>query len=95
MVSKPFSFRLPDAAVQRIEALQTEGETLNQTVQRIVMEHLGLSTESQQGLSTISYTPVDVNEFKQQVEASLTEVRSHFSQLEAQLEELRGKLKAR
>ncbi|MHC5765735.1 MAG: hypothetical protein ACYTXI_08930 [Nostoc sp.] len=84
MVSKPFSFRLPDAGVEALEALQIEGETLNQTAQRFLMESLGLSTVSQKSL----FTPVDINKFKQEVEASLTEVRS-------QLEELRGKSKAR
>ncbi|MCC5669103.1 hypothetical protein LC653_35920 [Nostoc sp. CHAB 5784] len=89
MVSKPFSYRLPDVAVQALEALQLEGETLNQTAQRVMMEHLGLSTEAPKMLSTVSYTSVDIRELvKQEVEASLAEVRS-------QLEELRGKSKAR
>ncbi|MDF5712071.1 MAG: hypothetical protein PUP90_31460 [Nostoc sp. S4] len=86
MVSKPFSFRLPDTAVQRIEALQIEGETLNQTVQRIVMEHLGLSTEAPQSLYTELNT--DADKRLEAVESTLAEMRS-------QLEELRGKLKAR
>ncbi len=84
MVSKPFSFRLPDAGVQALEALQIQGETLNQTAQRFLMESLGLSTDTPPKLSTT----VDIEEFKREVEASLGEVRS-------QLEELRGKLKAR
>ncbi|BBD66530.1 hypothetical protein NIES4072_62000 [Nostoc commune NIES-4072] len=89
MVSKQFSFRLPDEAVAVLEALQIEGETLNQTAQRRMIECLGLSTDTSRKLST----PVDMKSLvKQEVEASLAEVRS---QLEAQLEELRGKLKAR
>jgi len=84
MVSKPFSFRLPDAGVQALEAMQIEGETLNQTAQRFLMQSLGLSTDTSPKLSTT----VDIEEFKREVEASLGEVRS-------QLEELRGKLKAR
>ncbi|AUB39522.1 hypothetical protein COO91_05516 [Nostoc flagelliforme CCNUN1] len=85
MVSKQFSFRLPDEAVAVLEALQIEGETLNQTAQRRMIECLGLSTDTSKKLST----PVDIKSLvKQEVEASLAEVRS-------QLEELRGKLKAR
>lgn len=96
MVSKPFSYRLPDVAVQALEALQLEGETLNQTAQRVMMEHLGLSTETSQSLSTLMSTSVDIKSLvKLEVEASLTEVRSHFSQLEARLDERLGKLKAR
>lgn len=84
MPSKAFSFRLPDAAVQALEALQLNGETLNQTAQRVLMEHLGLSTNP----STLS-TGVDIElMIKQQVETSLNEVRS-------QLDELRGKFLAR
>lgn len=93
MVSKQFSFRLPDEAVQVLESLQTEGETLNQTAQRIMIERLGVSTVPSQFLFTKAYSLVDIKELvKQEVEASLNQVRS---QLEAQLEELRGKLKAR
>ncbi|MFN6466166.1 MAG: hypothetical protein RMZ41_030725 [Nostoc sp. DedVER02] len=82
MVSKQFSFRLPDEAVAALEALQIEGETLNQTAQRRMIECLGLSTDTSKKLST----SVDI---KQMI---AEEVRS---QLEAQLEELRGKSKAR
>jgi hypothetical protein len=97
MVSKPFSYRLPDVAVQALEALQLEGETLNQTAQRVMMEHLGLSTETSQFLSTRMSTSVDIKELvKQEVAASLGEVRSQLeAQLETRLEELRGKLPAR
>ena len=90
MVSKPFSYRLPDVAVQALEALQLEGETLNQTAQRVMMEHLGLSTETSQSLSTTPSTPVDIKSLIAE------EVRSQLeTQLEARLEELRGKLPAR
>ncbi|BAY10644.1 hypothetical protein [Calothrix sp. NIES-2098] len=72
MVSKAFSFRLPDEAVQALEALQLEGETLNQTAQRFMLEHLGLSTKP----STILHTPVDIKELiKQEVRSQLEEVR--------------------
>lgn len=78
MVSKQFSFRLPDEAVAVLEALQIEGETLNQTAQRRMIESLGLSTDTSAKLST----PVDIKSLIAE------EVRS-------QLEELRGKSKAR
>lgn len=78
MPSKAFSFRLPDAAVQALSALQLEDETLNQTAQRVIMEHLGVYTIP----STIVDRRLEI------VEAALTEVRD-------QLEELRGKWKAR
>ncbi|MEH1975228.1 MAG: hypothetical protein V7L02_18845 [Nostoc sp.] len=84
MASKSFSFRLPDEIVQFVESSQLEGETLNQTAQRLFIDFVKRNNP----LSTELPTIVDINEFKQQVEASLTEVRS-------QLEELRGKLKAR
>lgn len=78
MVSKQFSFRLADEVVEALEALQLEGESLNQTAQRFIAESLGLSTASPKKLST----PVDIKELVKE------EVRS-------QLEELRGKSKAR
>ncbi|HYX16839.1 MAG TPA: hypothetical protein VE944_21310 [Nostoc sp.] len=82
MVSKQFSFRLSDEVVEWLEGLQLEGESLNQTAQRILTKSADLSTDS---LSTT----VDIKSLvNQEIEASLTEVRS-------QLEELRGKLKAR
>lgn len=77
-------FRLPDEAVQVIETLQLEGETLNQTAQRFFIEHLRASSKQPQLLPT----SLDIKELvKQEIEASLIEVRS-------QLEELRGKSKA-
>jgi dynactin complex subunit len=84
MASKSFSFRLPDEIVQFVESSQLESETLNQTAQRLFIDFVKRNNPLSTGLHTI----VDIDEFKQQVEASLTEVRS-------QLEELRGKLKAR
>lgn len=97
MVSKQFSFRLSDEVVEWLEGLQLDGESLNQTAQRILTQSAGLSTVS---LSTVS-TSVDIKSLvKQEVEASLEEVRSQLeAQLEAQLkerlEELWGKSKAR
>lgn len=89
MVSKPFSFRLPDEVVQFIESSQHDGETLNQTAQRLLID----LARSSNALSTSLHTGVDIKELvKQEIEASLAEMRSQF---EAQLEELRGKLKAR
>jgi hypothetical protein len=86
MVSKQFSFRLPDEAVALLEALQVEGETLNQTAQRRMIECLGLSTDTSKTLST----GVDIKELVKE------EVRSQLeAQLKERLEELRGKLKAR
>lgn len=97
MVSKAFSFRLPDAAVQALEALQLEGETLNQTLQRFVLEHLPLSTESSSLLSTAMNTGVDIESLiDKRLEIGLAEMRSQLeTQLEKRLEELRGKSKAR
>ncbi|MHC5756121.1 MAG: hypothetical protein ACYTXF_36995 [Nostoc sp.] len=85
MVSKQFSFRLPDEVVEWLEGLQLEGESLNQTTQRFIIESSRLSTALPKNLST----DVDIKELvKQEVAASLGEVRS-------QLEELRGKSIAR
>lgn len=85
MVSKQFSFRLADEVVEALEELQLEGESLNQTAQRILTKSVGLSTSTSNRLST----SIDIKSLvKQEVEASLAEVRS-------QLEELRGKSKAR
>ena len=84
MVSKQFSFRLSDEVVEWLEGLQLEGESLNQTAQRLLTKSAGLSTSASNHLST----PVDIQEFKQEVEASFSEVRD-------QLAELRGKYKAR
>jgi len=92
MASKAFSFRLSDAAVQALEALQLEGETLNQTTQRFVYEHLGLSTETHNHLSTPLQTSVDIEQIRQEMRANIDELRSQF---ESQLEQLREKSKAR
>ncbi|MDZ8227099.1 hypothetical protein [Nostoc sp. ChiVER01] len=90
MVSKQFSFRLPDKVVQALYTLQLEGESLNQTAQRILTQSVELSTGTMSSMST----GVDNLEslIDKRIEESLAEVRS---QLEAQLEELRGKLRAR
>ncbi|MHC5739903.1 hypothetical protein [Nostoc sp.] len=93
MASKAFSFRLPDEIVQFVESSQLEGETLNQAAQRLFIDFVKRNNP----LSTDLTTAVDVQELvKQEVAASLGEVRSQLeTQLEARLEELRGKLKAR
>lgn len=68
MVSKQFSFRLPDEVVEALERLQLEGESLNQTAQRILTKSVGLSTEP---LSTLS-TTVDIGEIvRQEVENAI------------------------
>ncbi|MHC5855256.1 hypothetical protein [Nostoc sp.] len=72
MVSKQFSFRLADEVVEALEALQLEGESLNQTAQRFIAESLGLSTASPKKLST----PVDIKELvKEEVRSQLEELR--------------------
>ena len=98
MVSKQFSFRLADEVVEALEALQLEGESLNQTAQRFIVESLGLSTASSKKLSTGLSTDVDRIEelIDKRLEIGLAEVRSQLeAQLKERLEELRGKLKAR
>lgn len=98
MVSKQFSFRLADEVVEALEALQLEGESLNQTAQRFIIESLELSTASPKKLSTGLSTDVDRIEelIDKRLEIGLAEVRSQLeAQLKERLEELRGKLKAR
>lgn len=84
MGSKVISFRFNDAELEALQALQIpEDDSDSQTAARLVRSLLGTSTPS-----TVS-TDVDIKELvKQEVEASLAEVR-------VQLESLRGKLKAR
>ncbi|MCC5625706.1 hypothetical protein [Nostoc sp. CHAB 5715] len=68
MVSKQFSFRLADEVVEALEGLQLEGESLNQTAQRILTKSVGLSTSTSTHLST----PVDIKELvKQEVENAI------------------------
>lgn len=98
MVSKQFSFRLADEVVEALEALQLEGESLNQTAQRFIAESLGLSTASPKKLSTGLSTDVGRIEelIDKRLEIGLAEVRSQLeAQLKERLEELRGKSKAR
>lgn len=78
MASKAFSFRLPDEIVEFVEESQLEGETLNQTAQRLFIDLVKRNNP----VST------DVDRRLETVETTLAEVRS-------QLEELRGKSKAR
>jgi len=105
MVSKQFSFRLSDEVVEWLEGLQLEGESLNQTAQRILTKSAGLSTVS---------TSVDIQELvRQEVENAIanserlqemiaantaylaTSINEVNQQVDARLEELRGKLIAR
>lgn len=90
MASKVISFRFSDAEIEALQALQLpEDDSLNQTAARLVRERFTRVEPPQPPLST----NVDIKELvKQEIEASLNQVRS---QLEAQLEELRGKLIAR
>ncbi|MBX9255371.1 hypothetical protein H1Q63_15730 [Desmonostoc muscorum CCALA 125] len=80
------SYRLTDAELEALQAFQvSEDKSPSQTAARLLRGMLAGIVES----STVSSTPVDIKSLvKQEIEASLTEVRS-------QLEELRGKLKAR
>ena len=77
MPSKSFSFRLPDEIVQFVESSQLDGETLNQTAQRLFIDF----AKRNNPLSTDLPTIVDIHEFKQKVEASLTEMRSQLEEL--------------
>ncbi|BAY90788.1 MULTISPECIES: hypothetical protein [unclassified Tolypothrix] len=83
MGSKVISFRFNDEEVEALQAIQSPEDegSLNQTAARLVRSFLPLSTSS---------TSVDTR--LETVENALAELRSHF---EAQLEELRGKSKAR
>ncbi|MEH2168043.1 MAG: hypothetical protein V7K41_15470 [Nostoc sp.] len=86
MRSNIISFRFTDAELEALQAFQlSEDKSPSQTAARLLRGMLVGIVEP----STVSSTPVDIKSLvKQEVEASLTEVRS-------QLEELRGKLKAR
>lgn len=97
MVSKPFSFRLPDEAVQALESRRLEDETLNQAAQRVLLESLNVNTSVNATVNADLSATVDIQELvRQEVAASLSEVRSQLeTQLEERLEELRGKSKAR
>ncbi len=76
------SFRITDAELQALQTFQTsEDKSIHKTAARLLRGLLAGTIEA--------LTPVDIRELvKQEVAASLGEVRS-------QLEELRGKLKAR
>lgn len=94
MVSKQFSFRLADEVVEALEALQLEGESLNQTAQRILTKSVGLSTSTSTHLST----PVDIEELvNQKVESAIanSEQLRDLEQMITSLDERLGKLKAR
>lgn len=82
MGSKVISFRFNDDELKALEALQApEDDSPNQTAARLLRGLLGMSTVS---------TSVDNLEelIDKRLEVGLAEIRS-------QLEELRGKLKAR
>lgn len=86
MRSNIISFRFDDAELEALQAFQTpEDKSPSQTAARLLRGMLGGIIEP----STVPSTPVDIKELvKQEVGSCLGEVRS-------QLEELRGKLKAR
>ncbi|MEH2261200.1 hypothetical protein [Nostoc sp.] len=90
MRSNIISFRFTDAEVEALQSFQvSEDKSPSQTAARLLRGMFAGILEPSTGLST----SVDIKELvKQEVEASLGELRS---QLEAQLEELRGKSKAR
>jgi hypothetical protein len=76
MVSKQFSFRLADEVVEALEALQLEGESLNQTAQRILTKSVGLSTSTSNHLST----SVDIQELvKREVENAICASQQRFA----------------
>ena len=94
MANKAFSFRLPDEIVEFVESSQLEGETLNQTAQRLFIDFVKRNNPLSTGLST------DVDRIEElidkRLEIGLAEVRSQLeAQLKERLEELRGKSKAR
>jgi hypothetical protein len=94
MANKAFSFRLPDEIVEFVESSQLEGETLNQTAQRLFIDFVKRNNP----LSTELSTDVDRIEelIDKRLEIGLAEVRSQLeAQLKERLEELRGKSKAR
>lgn len=94
MANKAFSFRLPDEIVEVVESSQLEGETLNQTAQRLFIDFVKRNNSLSTGLST------DVDRIEElidkRLEIGLAEVRSQLeAQLKERLEELRGKSIAR
>lgn len=86
MRSNIISFRFTDAELEALQAFQVpEDKSPSQTAARLLR---GMFTGILEP-STLPSTPVDIRELvRLEVEASLGEMRS-------QLEELRGKLKAR
>ena len=86
MRSNIISFRFDDAELEALQAFQTpEDKSPSQTAARLLRGMLAGIIEQ----STVSFTSVNIQELvKVEVAASLAEVRS-------QLEELRGKSKAR
>lgn len=90
MVSKQFSFRLADEVVEALEGLQLEGESLNQTAQRILTKSVGLSTSTSNHLST----PVDIKELvKQEVENAIAN-SERLQEFIAKVDERLGELSA-
>lgn len=89
MASKVISFRFSDTEVEALQKLQVaEDDSINQTAARLLRGVLAGIVEPATIPSTPSSTPVDIKELvKQEVEASLAEVRS-------QMEELRGKIES-
>jgi hypothetical protein len=106
VVSKTFSFRLPDEAVQALESQQLEGESLNQAAQRLLLEALKISPSLNADLSTT----VDIKEIiKQEIESAIANsellqglvadktayLASCINQVKLEVDERLGKLKAR
>jgi predicted transcriptional regulator len=65
MASQVISFRFNDDEQSRLQALALEGESLNQTAQRVLREALGMSTRK--------HTAVDVDSRIQEAIAPLAE----------------------
>ncbi|MEA5620883.1 hypothetical protein VB711_24035 [Cronbergia sp. UHCC 0137] len=79
MVSKAFSFRLPDEVVEALESQGLENETLNQTAQRVLTESLGFSASL--SLPKRITGAVDIqNLVKREVESAIAEVRQDINQ---------------
>jgi N-formylglutamate amidohydrolase len=76
--SKVISFRFSTQESAKLEEKALEGESLNQTAQRLLREALGLSTERS--------TVVDID---QRIAAAVEPIRE---ELKAELEELRAQL---
>ena len=80
MPSKTFSIRLTDAEIELLQALQaSDGETLNQTVARLVREAIGANIVNSTANSANTYANnLNIEEMvKQEVEKAISAIASH------------------